>query len=352
MKAPSQSEENIVSTNATGASPSRLELVLAGGAARGAYEVGVVQYLLDDVARAIGRPVVIDILCGTSVGAINACALAASADDVAGRGDRLAAHWSGLRIQDVVRLSPRGLYSFVRGLFGRVRPLGDGARGDGLFDPTGLEGIIDRAISFPRIAENIRAGKLFALTVSTTHVGSGRTVVFIVESGADGVRYRSSDPTVIGRAVTLQREHALASAAIPLLFPAVPIGGAFYCDGGLRQNVPLSPARRLGADRLVVVSPRWRSISAPTVRSNSPMRPPIRARSFSLAKRSMLCSSIEWKTTSIAWSASTSSSMPACATTEMGFSKRSTVSWARLRMSCALDRCEQSWCARRPISGS
>jgi NTE family protein len=86
-------------------------------------------------------------------------------------------------------------------------------------------------------------------------VASGRTVVFVQRAGG-GLPPWGSDPTTDARAVQLTCEHALASAAIPLLFPAVRIGGQFYSDGGLRQNVPLSPARRLGADALVVVNPR------------------------------------------------------------------------------------------------
>ncbi len=93
------------------------------------------------------------------------------------------------------------------------------------------------------------------MTVSTTHVGSGRTIVFVSRAVREEPEW-GSDPTVSARAVELQAEHALASAAIPLLFPAVRIGREFHCDGGLRQNVPLSPARRLGATGLIVVNPR------------------------------------------------------------------------------------------------
>ncbi len=108
---------------------------------------------------------------------------------------------------------------------------------------------------FGRIDEHLRAGRLSALTVSTTHVGSGRTVVFV--ACKDGLPPWSNDPTVLPRHVSMRAEHALASAALPFLFPAVRIDGQFYCDGGLRQNVPLSPARRLGADGLVVINPRY-----------------------------------------------------------------------------------------------
>jgi NTE family protein len=232
-------------------------LVLAGGAARGAYEVGVVSHILDEVSRDLGRDVPIDVLCGTSVGAINVCALAAFADQPRGRGARLAAHWTSLQMSDVVRPDARGIFDSVRALFGRSRrPGAHESRRGGILDSTGIERVIERAIPFARIGENIRAGHLDAVTVSATHVGTGRTTVF-AQQGRRGPHYTSKDPTLVGAPTILTREHALASAAIPFLFPAVRVDGEFYCDGGLRQNVPLAPALRLGADRLIIVSPRY-----------------------------------------------------------------------------------------------
>jgi NTE family protein len=233
-------------------------LVLAGGAARGAYEVGVVDYVLKDVARAIGRDVPIDILCGTSAGAINACFLAAHADAPTARADRLRARWLELRIEEVVRPSTSEIFGMIGSLFGRKRrPPGpaDERRG-GLLDPAGIESIVSGQIPFERIGEHMRAGRLCGLTVSTTHVASGRTVVFVERKEA-GLPSWSRDPTMTALATEIRADHALASAGVPFLFPAVRIDGEFYCDGGLRQNVPLSPARRLGADGLIVVNPRY-----------------------------------------------------------------------------------------------
>jgi NTE family protein len=229
----------------------RIALVLAGGAARGAYEVGVLDYLLHDVARAIGRPVPLDILCGTSVGAINACALAAFADDHDVAMQKLIQAWQTLRVSHVVRVDTSEVLAVVRGIFG-TRPPTDG----GILDPAGLQRIVATAIPFPRIAENMTAGNVEAVTVSTTHVATGRTCVFVQNAGGV-LPYWGRDETIQARPVTLTAVHALASAAIPFVFPAVPIDGELHCDGGLRQNVPLSPARRLGADGMIVISPRY-----------------------------------------------------------------------------------------------
>jgi NTE family protein len=144
----------------------------------------------------------------------------------------------------------------VRSLFGGERARDStGERRGGLLDPRGIERVIKGAIPFDAVARNIERGLVGALTISTTHVGSGRTVVFIDKSAATRLA-PSDDPLAVDVVTPLQAEHAAASAAIPFLFPAVRIDGDFYTDGGLRQNVPLSPAVRLGADRLLIVSPK------------------------------------------------------------------------------------------------
>ena len=228
---------------------SPVALVLAGGAARGAYEVGVIQYLLEDVGKAVGFELPIDILCGTSIGAINACALAAFADDPRTRAARLAKVWTELRLENLVKPDLRGLVSLGTTWLRSERE-------GGLVDPAGLERLVRSVIPFPAIDENLRAGRLSALTVSTTHIASGRTVVFVHRRDR-GLPPWSLDPTIEPRAVQMAPEHAFASAAIPLLFRAVRIDGELHCDGGLRQNVPLSPARRLGARGVIVVNPRY-----------------------------------------------------------------------------------------------
>ncbi|MDB4970074.1 MAG: patatin like phospholipase [Myxococcales bacterium] len=249
----------------------RVALVLAGGAARGAYEVGVVQHILEDVARDLGRDPPLDILCGTSVGALNTCGLAAFADYPRARARRLVDVWSHLTIDQVLSIDRGELFGLMRALVGRppaIRP--DAQHGVGLVDPTAIEKLITDAVPFARIQQHLDAGLLSAVTVTATHIGSGRTIVFIAQKNAlsDGW---STDPTMIGERVELQPVHALASAAIPVLFPAVRVGAEFYCDGGLRQNVPLSPARRLGADGIIVVSPRFLPLpqpDAPEIRAN------------------------------------------------------------------------------------
>ena len=236
---------------------SRVALVLAGGAARGAYEVGVIQHILEEVARDLGRDVPLDILCGTSIGALNACALAAFADQPRARAARLAEIWTGLRVEELVQPDLRGILSMgTRWLRGARDAESVPAREGGIVDPQGLERLIESAIPFAAIDDHLQRGLLEALTVSTTHVSSGRTVVYVHRAAQDLPPW-SLDPTITPRAVRITAQHAFASAAIPILFRAVRLEGEFHCDGGLRQNVPLSPARRLGARGVIVVNPRF-----------------------------------------------------------------------------------------------
>lgn len=236
--------------------PDRTAFVLAGGAARGAYEVGVMAHIMIDVARDLGRDVRLDVLSGTSVGALNACGLAAFADLGRGAIDKVIEVWANLRTAELVKPDTRGILGMGSRLLGRG---GVGARVPareaGLVDPAGLEKLVTNSIPFDRIQANLDAGHIDALTVSTTHVASGRTVVYVQRRERDLPKW-SHDPTTLAIAATITAQHALASAAIPILFRAVRLDDAFHCDGGLRQNVPLSPARRLGAGRVLVVNPR------------------------------------------------------------------------------------------------
>ncbi len=235
----------------------RIALVLAGGAARGAYEVGVIQHVLEQVGPAIGKDLRFDVICGTSVGALNACALAAFADLGKSAIGKLIDIWTKLEVTDLVRPDVKSVLQMGAGLLGRSTPRNEvPVREGGILAPEGLERLVESTIPFERIEANLDAGHLDALTVSTTHVASGRTVVYVQRKHLDLPTW-SHDPTTFARAAKITARHALASAAIPILFRAVLLDGDYHCDGGLRQNVPLSPARRLGAGRVLVVNPRF-----------------------------------------------------------------------------------------------
>lgn len=244
-------------TAAPPASRPKVGIVLSGGGSRGAYEAGILHYLRTDLARRLGHHVPIDIVSGTSVGAINAAFLAATMTEPENQARALEAAWRSLRIEQLIGLSPSDLWRAGRLIMGADQPPpAPGAfRYGGVLNTLGLEQFVLRSIPWTGIERSLRSRALSALSVSATHIGSGHTVVFL--SSADPVpRSWSRDPFVRHRAARIGPRHVLASAAIPLLFPSVKIGDHFYTDGGLRQNTPMSPAIRLGADRLLLVSLR------------------------------------------------------------------------------------------------
>jgi NTE family protein len=234
------------------ATPRRVALVLAGGAAHGAYEAGVIAHLMEEVGRSLGHEIRLDVVSGTSVGAVNACAVAAFADAPREGSARLVEMWRSLVLGRVLRLDAREALAIGRALIGGAAPRAP--RRGGLLDPRPLRHLLAAAVPFARLNENVRRGLLQAVTVTATHIATGRSVVFVHRTL--GPPPWDHDPTVRVRAARLGPEHALASAAIPQLFPPVTVEGELYCDGGLRQMVPLSPACRLDADGLIVVSPR------------------------------------------------------------------------------------------------
>jgi len=234
-------------------------IVLSGGGARGAYEAGVLQYILDDLPGRIGKQPHFDIICGTSVGAIHACFVAATADQTHGRGPRLVKIWEDLRVDEVFRFSSRDLFSIPRKLLGVrlvARQLREGRRPDrlfGLLDTAPLEQLVLESIPWAGVRRNVQSGLVEAVCVAATQLATGRAVVFCERSGKTELPAATSEDHIRMQPIRLAPVHALASAAIPLLFPSVRVGSRYYADGGLRLNTPLAPAIRLGANRVLVV---------------------------------------------------------------------------------------------------
>jgi len=244
----------------SGARP-RIAIVLSGGGARGAYEAGVLSFLMSEMPKRLGRRVEFDIVSGASVGAIHAsywCATLHEDDEL--RASRLARVWDSLSVESVYRLSISDLVRIPSRIFGGPfnRPPDAGGklpdRLPGLLDTSALEELVREQIPWRELRPNLRASDT-VLCVSCTEIASGRAVVFV-----DGRRVALTpweyDPYVVARLSEITPLHTLASAAIPLFFPAVRIGRHFYCDGGMRLNTPLSPALRLGADRILLIALR------------------------------------------------------------------------------------------------
>lgn len=230
-------------------------LVLGGGAARGAYEAGVLSYLREEFEPEFGRALKLDILAGTSVGAMHACYLAATCDKPREQARGLIAHWHAMKVEEMLRCTFGDVFRLIREALSKPAPHERDIQYGGLVDPRGLRALVGRGIPWLGIGRNLRKGHLEALAISATHVGTGSATVFIQRRGG-GTPSWSDDPSYRAVATRIGPNHALASAAIPVVFPAVRIRGQLHMDGFLRLNVPISPALRLGAQRVIIISLR------------------------------------------------------------------------------------------------
>ncbi len=244
--------------------PPRIGLVCSGGGARGAYEAGVIRYLREELPASVKPSVRFDVLAGTSIGAMTCCFVGSSMHTPADQGRALAALWESLSLEKVFKVEGESAWSVGRKIWkaARANERPEGWRLYDLFHPEHLENMVRNAIDWPAIASNLAKGLFSALSVSTTRIRDGRTVIF-VQRKEPGLPEWSRDPfTEVAEAV-MGAEHALASAAIPLLFKSAKIGDEYYCDGFVRQNTPLSPALRLGADRVLILSLRHKNQGPP-----------------------------------------------------------------------------------------
>lgn len=251
-------------------------LVLTGGGARAAYQVGVLKAIAQirhDCGEAAG-PNPFPIISGTSAGAINAAALACHADHFERSVRGLCEVWENFRAEQVYRADSFGVIrTGARWLtmlsIGWAIARWRRARPRSLLDNAPLEELLSRMISATRMRRMMVEGHLQALAVSASSYGSGLHVTFY-DSVHDIVPWTRSQRTAVRSAINVQ--HLMASSAIPFVFPAVALeieGHTEYCgDGSMRQSAPISPAVHLGADRVLVIG-AGRMQEPPGVRAGS-----------------------------------------------------------------------------------
>lgn len=226
--------------------------VLPGGGARGAYEVGALSELLPALEARGER---VSVWCGTSVGAINAAAFASRAElDAEAQTELARGLWLAMRKRDVIApVVGRGGLGTLLGAVGNV--IGAPGLGvAGLLDPGPLAASLEQWIDWDGLERNVRAGRAKACVIATS-LTSGEPVAFV--AAAEGPP-RLYDDEVRYVGTRLNGEHVRASAAIPVLFPAVEVtrprrAAGYYADGGTRLNSPIKPALNLGADKVIVV---------------------------------------------------------------------------------------------------
>jgi len=235
--------------------PPRLGIVLTGGGARAAYQVG----FLRCVARRFPE-LRIPYVTGISAGAINAALLASHPGTFLQAVEELGERWSTLTVADVFRADS---WSLAVNAVNWVRQLSSGGTstrplGRALVDTKPLRAYLQAALGaasgeLAGVQHNIDRGHLEAVAIGTTSYSTGRSVMWIQGRGVELWDRPYRQP----RTVTLKVDHIMASAALPLFFPATEIDGAWYGDGGMRMITPLSPAIHLGARRVIAISTRY-----------------------------------------------------------------------------------------------
>jgi len=225
-------------------------LVLPGGGARAAYQVGALRAIARVLAK--GAPQPFPVICGTSAGAINAAVLSANADSFRRGVARLLRWWRTINVTDVYRAD---LATLMRHGVQLLASLGGGGlgpeRATSLLDNAPLRRLLLAGIDTAKIHAHIDAGNLHAVAINATSYGSGHAVTFYDAAPqlAPWQRVRRR-----GERHRFDIDHVMASAAIPLVFPAVRLGDDYYMDGSVRQIAPLAPALHLGAARILVIA--------------------------------------------------------------------------------------------------
>jgi len=235
---------------------SDVAIVLTGGGARAAYQVGFLRWIARNIPD-VNFPIV----TGVSAGAINAAFLASYPGTQGEAIERLATLWESLSVERVFRVDTPSLFSNVA-KWGLRLVSGGGAVAPavrGLVDTEPLRGTLESAFKISEesighgVARQLESRRLWAVAIVTSNYTTGQSVIWI--QGRDLKDWER--PERRSRQTTISLDHVMASAALPLFFPAVQLDGAWYGDGGIRLTAPCSPAIHLGATRILSLSTRY-----------------------------------------------------------------------------------------------
>ncbi|MBI2337145.1 MAG: patatin-like phospholipase family protein [Deltaproteobacteria bacterium] len=237
----------------------QLALVLSGGGARGAYEVGIIHYIRTMLPASV-RHRRFPIQCGSSVGAINTCFMASTANDLEHQGKRIVSLWRELKTENIYSRNLSALSHFLAkstlGILGNLfrhdffkEKHGVKPHFFALFDTKPFLPHLNKIIDWKQLHQNVREKLVDSISLVATRMRTGSPEIFIQKGGKS-----SSKGDYPIHEVDLGPEHAMGSAAIPLVFPSVVIGDNRYVDGSVRLNTPLSPAIHLGARKILTIS--------------------------------------------------------------------------------------------------
>ena len=224
-------------------------LVLTGGGARAAYQVGVLRAIAQFVPRNHGIP--FPIICGTSAGAINAAALACYSSCFHLGVKKLEWMWKNLNTSKIYHSDPIRVFGYItRGFVAGFQADYANKTARSLLNNAPLRNLLNSVIDFKRIENNIQRGYLSSVSITASSYSSGDSISFYQSEKNISPWYRANSR---GAPSQINSEHLMASAAIPLVFPSVKIRNENFGDGSVHQLSPLSPAIHLGAKRLFVI---------------------------------------------------------------------------------------------------
>lgn len=269
----------------------KMALVLSGGGARGAYQVGVIQALsshFDDWK--IKNP--FPIYTGVSAGAINTSFMASHADDFSNGAKQLVDLWSQITSEQVFRTDALSLgkigFQWARELsFGSIT---GSTPGKALLDTSPLRTLIEERLQLHKISRNIETGFLEALAITAMDYRDSTAVTFLE------TQYKEKSwikPRKVSEETRITVDHVMASSAIPLLFPPVLADGRYFGDGCVRNTHPCSPAIYLGAEKLVIVGVRSQNTTAYDAHSMFEKKPPSTARVINVLLNSVLLDGVD-----------------------------------------------------------
>ena len=244
-------------------------LVLPGGGARGAFQVGVLKALAERVPK--GSPNPFDVISGTSAGAITSVVLASKARRFRVAVAELDWVWGNFHSEQVFRTdnltmlksSLHWLAAIVFSGFLVGTP-------KSLLDNSPLRALLSRNVRFPRIQNAIDCGNLDAVAVTAASYETARSTSFFQATAGHGNWSRTRRVGVRG---DLHLDHLMASIAVPMIFPPQLLPGGYYGDGAMRQATPLSPAIHLGADRILLIGVRDETADKEPGSSEPPTHP-------------------------------------------------------------------------------
>ena len=228
----------------------KLGLVLPGGGARGAYQVGVLKAFLEMAQKKSKSP--FEIISGTSAGAINAAFLASEAHMFDHSVASLLDVWSNFTSNKVYKTDPitmlkSSLHWFLTIISGGVLI----PNPTSLLDNQPLRNLLRERIKFPDIQNNIESSSIESLAVTSASYRSRKSCTFF-QANSNANNWQKTHRE--GKKTLINLDHLMASVALPLIFPAVRIGDEYFGDGAMRQATPLSPTIRLGAEKLMIIS--------------------------------------------------------------------------------------------------